>query len=284
VKIALFGQTGQVASELIRRAPENVALDVYGRDKAEFMMPALVRDVARKVRADVIVNATAYTAVDRAETEPEVADTVNGTSVRALAEAAAEIGVPLLHVSTDYVFDGGGQAARRPDEPMSPLSAYGRSKELGERGIKDSSARAAILRTSWVFSAHGTNFVKTMLRLGAANGELTIVADQIGGPTPAAAIADALYAVAGAMVDGHAGGVYHFSGAPDVSWADFAREIFRQSDIPAKVRDIPTSDFPRPAPRPMNSRLDCTTLEQEFGIARPDWKAGLAEVLKELRV
>jgi dTDP-4-dehydrorhamnose reductase len=284
MKIAVFGETGQVASELIRRAPAGVTLDIYGRNRAEFMVPDLVRDVARKVDADVIINAAAYTAVDRAETEPEVANVVNGVSVRALAEAAAEKDIPLLHVSSDYVFDGSGDTPRRPEDPTAPLSAYGRSKELGERGVIESNARHTILRTSWVFSAHGGNFVKTMLRLGATSTELTVVADQIGGPTPAAAIADALYVAAQAMVDGHNGGLYHFSGAPDASWADFAREIFRQADLPARVRDIPTTEFPRPAPRPLNSRLDCTSLERDFGVLRPDWKAGLADVLRDLRV
>ena len=284
MKIAVFGETGQVASELIRRAPAGVTLDIYGRNRAEFMVPDLVRDVARKVDADVIINAAAYTAVDRAETEPEVANVVNGVSVRALAEAAAEKDIPLLHVSSDYVFDGSGDTPRRPEDPTAPLSAYGRSKELGERGVIESNARHTILRTSWVFSAHGGNFVKTMLRLGSTSTELTVVADQIGGPTPAAAIADALYVAAQAMVDGHNGGLYHFSGAPDASWADFAREIFRQADLPARVRDIPTTEFPRPAPRPLNSRLDCTSLERDFGVLRPDWKAGLADVLRDLRV
>ena len=283
MKIAIFGETGQVASELIRRVPEGVALDVHGRTRAEFMMPDLVSEVARKVRADLIINAAAYTAVDRAETEPEVANTVNGASVTALAEAAAETGTPIIHVSSDYVFDGSGTAPKRPDEATAPLSAYGISKEAGEIGIRESGARHVVLRTSWVFSAHGGNFVKTMLRLGPSGNELAIVSDQIGGPTPAAAIADVLYDIGRAMVDGHEGGVYHFAGQPDASWADFAREIFRQADMRASVRDIPTTEFPRPAVRPLNSRLDCSSLERDFGIGRPDWKAGLSDVLKELR-
>ena len=141
----------------------------------------------------------------------------------------------------------------------------------------------AILRTSWVFSAHGNNFVKTMLGIGPERECLTIVADQIGGPTPAAAIADALLVVARTIMDGHEGGTYHFAGAPDVSWADFAREIFRQSDLATQVVDIPTTDYPTPARRPLNSRLDCESFSREFGIARPDWRAGLSDVLKELR-
>jgi dTDP-4-dehydrorhamnose reductase len=282
VKIAVLGETGQVATELIRCVPEDVELSVYGRDKAEFMMPELVRGVARKIEADVIINAAAYTAVDRAETEVSVAETINGHSVAALASAAAETGTPLVHVSTDYVFDGSGDTPHSPDEPTAPLGVYGRSKEIGEKAIQATDTPSAIMRTSWVFSAHGGNFVKTMLRLGAGNDELTIVSDQIGGPTPAADIAEALYVIARAMNDGHAGGVYHFSGAPSVSWADFAREIFRQSGLQPSVKDIPTTDFPRPAARPLNSRLDCSSLERDFGIVQPDWKAGLNKALKEL--
>ncbi|MEQ9039950.1 MAG: dTDP-4-dehydrorhamnose reductase [Silicimonas sp.] len=283
MKIAIFGETGQVASELIRRVPDGITLDVHGRARAEFMMPDLVSEVARKVRADLIINAAAYTAVDRAETEPDVANTVNGASVTALAEAAAETGTPIIHVSSDYVFDGSGSAPKRPEETTAPLSAYGISKEAGEIGIRESGARHVVLRTSWVFSAHGGNFVKTMLRLGTSGNELAIVSDQVGGPTPAAAIADALYDIGRAMADGHEGGVYHFAGLPDASWADFAREIFRQAGMCASVRDIPTTEFPRPAVRPLNSRLDCSSLERDFGIGRPDWKAGLSDVLKELQ-
>ena len=280
--VAVFGETGQVATELIRRAPANVELDVFGRARAEFMVPDLVRDVVRNVKSDVIINAAAYTAVDRAETEPEVAETINGTSVRALAETAAEIGIPVLHVSTDYVFDGSGEQPWEPDQPTAPLGAYGRSKEIGEAGIRAAAGRFAILRTSWVFSAHGGNFVKTMLRLGPANEQMSIVHDQIGGPTPAADISDALYVMARAMCDGHTGGMFHFSGAPDTSWAGFAREIFRQAGLTTSVKDIPTSEFPRPAKRPLNSRLDCTSIKRDFGIDRPDWSRGLTSVLKEL--
>ena len=282
MKVAVFGETGQVATELIRRAPAEADLDVFGRARAEFMVPDLVRDIVRNVKSDVIINAAAYTAVDRAETEPDVAETINGTSVRALAEAAAEIGIPVLHVSTDYVFDGSGEQPWEPDQPTAPLGAYGRSKEIGEAGIRAAAGRFAILRTSWVFSAHGGNFVKTMLRLGPANEQMSIVHDQIGGPTPAADISDALYVMARAMCDGHPGGTYHFSGAPDTSWAGFAREIFRQAGLATIVNDIPTSEFPRPAKRPLNSRLDCTSIKRDFGIDRPDWSKGLTDVVKEL--
>jgi dTDP-4-dehydrorhamnose reductase len=148
--------------------------------------------------------------------------------------------------------------------------------------VRDAAGRHAILRTSWVFSAHGANFVKTMLRLSETRDSVSVVADQIGGPTPAAAIADACLTLAGRLAHGAPGGTYHFAGAPDVSWADFAREIFRQSARDVSVTDIATADYPTPAKRPANSRLDCTTLQREHGIERPDWREGLAEVLKEL--
>lgn len=283
MRLGVFGTTGQVATELQRRVPEHVTLEMIGRNQADFNIPDSVYSCARALRVDAFINAVAYTQVDRAEEEPNVANAVNGVSVGALAEAAAESGTPLVHLSTDYVFDGTGDVARAPDAPAHPLGQYGRSKLLGETLLKERGACAAIVRTSWVFSAHGGNFVKTMLRLGRERDRLTIVGDQIGGPTPAAAIADMCFEIADALSKGHAGGTHHFSGAPDVSWADFAREIFRQAGLGCDVVDIPTTDYPTPAQRPLNSRLDCSTLTTEFGIARPDWREGLKDVLKDLQ-
>jgi len=282
MRLVLFGRTGQVATEVQRRLPEGVALELLGREEADFARPTDVFNAARSLQADAVINAVAYTAVDKAETETDLAETVNGASVTALARACAETGTPLVHISTDYVFAGDGTRVWEPDDPTHPLGAYGRSKLIGEEGIRDSGARHAILRTSWVFSAHGANFVKTMLRLGAEREELRIVADQIGGPTPAAAIADACLTLARGLSEGRDGGTYHFSGRPDASWADFAREIFGQAELPTRVIDIPTTEYPTPARRPLNSRMDCTSIEAEFGVARPDWKAGLRDVLAEL--
>jgi len=229
-----------------------------------------------------VINAAAYTAVDRAETEEALAQTVNGAAPAAMAKAAARRGLPFLQISTDYVFDGAGTAPRKPGDPVAPLGAYGRSKLAGEAGVREAGGTHVILRTSWVFSAHGTNFVKTMLRLAESRDKLTVVADQVGGPTPAAAIADALFAMAkGLAVDPGLSGTYHFSGAPDVSWADFAREIFRQSGRATLVEDIPSAAYPTPARRPANSRLDCASLAA-FGLARPDWRAHLSDILTEL--
>ena len=283
MKIAVFGKSGQVASELQRRAPAGVTLQCIGRDEVDFISPEHLAGAARGLDADIIINAVAFTAVDRAETEPEAAQAINATSVAALAEVAAERKLPLVQISTDYVFDGSGDMPRAPDAPVAPLGVYGATKLAGEIAIRESGALAVVLRTSWVFSAHGANFVKTMLRLGAERDRVTIVADQIGGPTPAAAIADVCFKVAEQLGEGKPGGTHHFSGAPDVSWADFAREIFAQSGMLTEVEDIPTTDFPTPAQRPLNSRLDCSGFQRDFGIERPDWKAGLADVLAELR-
>lgn len=282
MKIALFGATGQVATEVQRQVPIGIELDVIGRDRADFLEPGAIAAIARTLAADAVINAVAYTAVDAAEDEAEIAHIINASAVETLAHNLSAIGVPLVHISTDYVFPGHGTSPWSPADAVGPLGAYGASKLAGENAIRQFAFRYAILRTSWVFSAHGNNFVKTMLRLGRERDRLTIVADQVGGPTPAAAIADACLTIAKALADGHTGGTYHFSGAPDVSWADFAREIFRQSGLNPEVVDIPSSEFPTKASRPLNSRLDCSSLEADFGIPRPDWRAALRDVLDEL--
>ena len=284
MKVAVFGKTGQVATELARRALKGVSVETIGRDRADFSKPDQVATVAQDIGADAVINAVAYTAVDKAEEEPELANLVNGTSVARLAEVCSERALPLVHISTDYVFEGGGTTPWTPDAPTNPQGAYGVSKNLGERAIQDLNAKdQVILRTSWVFSAHGNNFVKTMLKYGAERPELRVVADQIGGPTPAADIADACLTIAQALTKGQTGGTYHFSGAPDASWADFANEIMSQAELPARIAAIPTTEWPTPAMRPLNSRMDCGTLKQDFGIDRPDWRIGLAAVLKELQ-
>lgn len=282
MKLAMFGSNGQVATEVRRRTPDGITLEVIGRDRADFANPEQVRDVARVLSVDAVINAAAYTAVDQAEDEPELATTINGTSVGALAEACADTGAALVHLSTDYVFSGAGTKAWTPEDTTDPQGAYGKSKLAGEMELSKFAGAVATLRTSWVFSAHGNNFVKTMLRLGAERDRLTIVADQIGGPTPAADIADACLTIAAALAEGQKGGSYHFAGAPNVSWADFAREIFQQSGLGPEIVDIPSTEFPTKADRPLNSRLDCSSLDADFGIERPDWRVGLAHVLEDL--
>lgn len=278
--LLIFGRTGQVALELARLAPDARFL---GRDEADLADPAACAASILAARPAAVINAAAYTAVDRAESDQGTARLVNAEAPGAMARACAELGIPLVHVSTDYVFDGSGTAARAENAPTGPLGVYGQTKLDGERLIAAAGGQWAVMRTSWVFSAHGTNFVRTMRRLGAERGRLTIVADQVGGPTPAADIAAALLAMARAMIaDPSKGGIYHFAGAPDVSWADFAREIFARSGLSPQVVDIPTSAYPTPARRPLNSRLDCSAISRDFGIPRPDWREGLDRVIQEL--
>jgi len=279
MRILVFGKTGQVATELQRQAP----VTALGRDQADLSNPQVCADIIATTDANIIINAAAYTAVDKAEDDVQLANVVNGDAPGAMALAAAARGIPFLHISTDYVFNGSGTQARKPNDAVDPLGVYGRSKLLGEERVQSAGGSYAVLRTSWVFSAHGANFVKSMLRLGADRDALSIVSDQIGGPTPAADIAATLLRMAGAFAGGTGkAGTYHYAGTPAVSWADFAREIFTQSGLNVRVNDIPSSDYPTPAKRPLNSRLDGSTLAADYGINPPDWKTGLRKVLTEL--
>ncbi len=280
MRLLVFGQTGQVARELARRLPDGASARFLGRGDADLADPAAC--AAAIGDCDAVINAAAFTAVDKAEAEEAAATVVNGVAPAAMARECAAQGVPFLHISTDYVFDGAGDLAFDPDHPTAPLGAYGRSKLAGEVGVRAAGGSHLILRTSWVVSAHGANFVKTMLRLGAERASLNVVADQIGGPTPAADIADALIVAAQALVGGAKGGTHHFAGAPDTSWAGFARQIMAGAGLSCQINEIPSSAYPTPAKRPLNSRLDCSAFQAAFGIARPDWRAGLDLILQEL--
>lgn len=278
----VFGESGQVATAL-RAQAGNADVICLGRDQADLGTPDMLRAVIDATDADVIINAAAYTAVDKAETDPDHAEQVNHLAVGTMARAAAKRGIPLLHISTDYVFPGDGDQPWHPGDETGALSVYGATKRRGEEALEIAGGPHAILRTSWVFSATGNNFVKTMLRLGADRDALTIVGDQIGGPTAADDIARALLTMAEAFANGTGTtGIYHFASAPDCTWADFATEIFAQAGLTCAVTPIPTTDYPTPATRPLNSRLDCATLETDYGITRPDWRVSLAATLKDL--
>lgn len=282
MKIAVFGKSGQVATEL---ALLNSAHQVtcFGRAEADFLSPNGLAEVAQSIDCDAMINAAAYTAVDKAEEDEAAAMAINGQSPGRLAKIAADRDIPLVHISTDYVFDGAGTAPFAPGDATGPLGVYGTSKLAGEAAVTAAGGRFGILRTSWVFSAHGANFLKTMLRLGADRDALRIVADQVGGPTPAGAIAAACVRMAEALAEDQSkAGVYHFSGAPDASWADFARAIFDEAGLTVAVEDIPTADYPTPAKRPLNSRLDCRATAAAFGIERPDWRAAIGPILRAL--
>ena len=282
MRLLVFGKTGQVATELRALAAPDLTITALGRDQADLEDPAACAALIAGTKADAVINAAAYTAVDAAEEDEARATRINGDAPGAMADAAAKRALPFLHISTDYVFDGQGTRAFAPSDPTAPLNAYGRSKLAGEEAIRASDGPHAILRTSWVFSAHGSNFVKTMLRLSETRDALNVVDDQIGGPTPADAIAQALVTMARAMIQGQPGGTYHFAGQPPTSWADFARETFAQAGRAVNVTGIPTSDYPTPATRPLNSRLDCSAITTDFGIIPPDWTAGLHRTIKAL--
>ncbi len=279
MSILVFGKNGQVGSAL-SRLPGVIALD---RGQADLCDAGACAQIIARTDARAVINAAAYTAVDRAETETDQAHLINAIAPGVLARAAAQRGLPFVHLSTDYVFDGSGSAAWRPGDRPAPLGVYGASKLAGERAVKDAGGRYVILRTSWVFSETGGNFVKTMLRLAAQNTRLNVVCDQRGGPTSARSIAQAcLKAVDGLDKNPGLSGVYHFSGAPETSWADFARAIFDQAGVTVQVQDIPSSDYPTPAKRPINSVLNNDDFLNRFDIQRPDWRADLAVVLADL--
>ncbi|WP_037256105.1 dTDP-4-dehydrorhamnose reductase [Roseobacter sp. SK209-2-6] len=277
--ILVFGKTGQLARELA--AYDNVTC--LGRGEADLTDPAACAAAIKAHAPAAVINAAAYTAVDKAEEEEALATVINGESPGAMAEACAALGIPFVTVSTDYVFDGSGTTPWQAGDAVAPVNAYGRSKLAGEEATRAAGGTHAILRCSWVVSCHGGNFVKTMLRLGAEREALTIIADQIGAPTPARDLARACLEMAGQLQqDPGKSGTYHLQGRPEVSWAGFAREIFAQANVACTVTDIPTTDYPTPAARPLNSRLDCTALENVFGISQPDWRQGLSEILKDL--
>ena len=282
MRILVIGRTGQLAREIARRAPGAALL---GREEADLSDPAACAAAVRRhaAEADAVVNAAAWTAVDAAEAEEGAARVVNADAPGAMAAECAALKLPFLHVSTDYVFDGSGTAPWREDDAPAPLGAYGRTKLEGERAVAAAGGSHAVLRTSWVVSAHGANFAKTMLRLGAERAELRVVDDQVGAPTPAADLAAALLAMAGRMgAPEPPSGVFHLESGPHVSWAGLAERIMERAGLACRIVPIPSRDYPTPAPRPLNSRLDGTRLRAAFGLGPVDWRPGLDAILDEL--
>jgi dTDP-4-dehydrorhamnose reductase len=283
--VLVVGETGQLARELARAAwAPGVEVTCAGRDIIDLARPETANAVVAAMKPGVVVNAAAYTAVDKAESDADQAFLVNRDGPAALARAAAAVGAPVIHVSTDYVFDGTKDGAYTEDDPVAPVSVYGRSKEAGERAVREAAERHVILRTAWVYSPFGNNFVKTMLRLGAEREELRVVADQHGCPTAAADIAAAIVRLAGAD---HGWGTYHYSGAGPTTWHGFAEAIFtgaaaRGAKVPARVTAIGTADYPTPAVRPANSVLDCTRIDRVHGIVARNWREALEDCLDAL--
>ena len=292
MKILVTGRGGQVARALAERGSmrgSEIDLKFVQRPRLDLADPESIARVIGEVQPELIVSAAAYTAVDKAEDEPELAMAVNGEAPGHIGRAAAQVGAGVLHLSTDYVFDGSGEEPWTESDRTGPLGLYGRSKLAGEQALAASGARHAIIRTAWVYSPFGANFVKTMLRLAEERDELTIVADQYGNPTSAHDIADALLAVVGSWADDPQPGaspVYHFGGTGSTNWADFARAIFAESEKhggpTARVRDIPSSEFPTRATRPANSRLDSSLFAETFGYRSPRWRDSLASVVDRL--
>jgi len=283
--LLVFGTTGQLGLDLQRRVGGDAPFVFLGRDRADLEDPETCAEAIRSLRPGAVINAAAYTAVDRAEDDEERARTINAVAPGAMAKACAAINAPFVHVSTDYVFDGSGTEPWPPSAPTAPLSAYGRTKAAGEDAIRQTGAPHAILRTSWVISAHGNNFLKTMLRLGAERETLAVVADQIGAPTPSYDLAGACLTIARRLIeDKSLSGTYHFQGSPTASWADVARTIFAKSGLHCAVNDIETKAYPTPARRPLNARLDCSSTEATFDLSQPDWRQGIGFILADLGV
>ena len=279
--ILVFGKTGQVAREL-QRFSGVIALS---REDVDLSVPEDCASIIHEYSPKAVINAAAYTDVEGAENEELRAIYINGEAPTAMAMACSKMDIPLLHLSTDYVFDGTGDRPWSPEDPINPKNAYGRSKLAGEMGVRAIGGVHVILRTSWVVSANGSNFIKTILRLSEARDELKVVCDQIGGPTPARDIATACVNIVAQLTEHpEKSGTYHYSGMPDVSWAEFASVICAESGNDVKITPVLTTEFPSAASRPLNSRLDTSDLTSVFGITRPDWRVGLKEILKELEI
>lgn len=289
-RILVIGRTGQLALSLAERAPfHGLELTFAGRPDVDLVNPNSLRNAVRRSGASIIVNAAAYTAVDQAEEEPEAAAQLNAAAPGQLAEAARESGARLIHVSTDYVFHGSGERPWTEDDPTGPQSVYGRTKLEGEEAIRARLEAHVIVRTAWVYSPFGKNFVKTMLELGRSRPALRVVGDQWGNPTCALDLADGLLrmiAVWRDSPDQGLGATYHLAGTGTTNWADFTREIFAQSRAlggpSAEVAAISSAEWPAKAPRPMNSRLDSTLFERTFGFRAPPWRDALTPVVERL--
>lgn len=286
--LLVTGAQGQVGREVCAQAPGfGWRVAALGHGALDITRGPEVTACLARLRPGLVINAAAYTAVDRAESEPEHAFAVNGTAPGHLAQGCAGLGIPLFHLSTDYVFDGPSARPWRETDPVHPLGVYGRSKWAGEEAVRQRLERHLILRTAWVFSPHGHNFVKTMLRLGRERDELAVVADQTGSPTAAADVAHALLTLATRLDRGGLWGTYHYAGFPPATWHGLAEAVFRHG-VPAllprapRVRPIPSAEYPTPARRPLFSVLDCTAIRERQGISAPAWEPALVRVLAAL--
>ena len=284
----VFGQSGQVAQSIAKLAPnhKNLRIVQIGRDQADFINPQSVADHILSNRPLVVINAVAYTKVDQAESDETNAVLVNATTPHLIALACQQVGAALIHISTDYVFAGDAQTPYLEDAPVAPTGAYGRTKAQGEQAVRTALSRHVILRTAWVFSSTGQNFVKTMLRLN--RDLIRVVDDQRGNPTPADAIADAALSMAARIVGGTPGpwGTFHFSGTPDTTWFGFAQAIFAEAEklgrTAPKLEPITTDQYPTPARRPAWSVLDNGKIKRDWNISAPDWRQALPGIVRTI--
>lgn len=291
MRIAVTGREGQVVRSLVERSQGLSGIDVVpvGRPELDLLRPETVLPALSAAHPDIVVSAAAYTAVDKAEDEPEAAAAVNAAGAGKVAEAAAALGVPVIHLSTDYVFAGDGERPYDEDDRPEPQGVYGRTKLAGERAVAAANPRHAILRTAWVYSPFGKNFVKTMLFLAGTRDVVSVVADQFGNPTSALDIADAILAIAPQLI-GEAPasrfGVFHLAGTGTTHWAGLAARVFETSRALggpwARVEEIATADFPTKARRPANSRLSTERLREVFGWQAPDWRVSCDAVVRRL--
>ncbi|MFC5422562.1 MAG: dTDP-4-dehydrorhamnose reductase [Stutzerimonas stutzeri] len=290
MRVTVTGQSGQVVLSMLERAPQGVTVTALGRPALDLKQLDSIDSAIAASQPDLVVNAAAFTAVDLAETEEATARTVNGAAAGEVARAAAGLGVPVIQISTDYVFDGSVDRPYREDDPVAPISVYGRSKLAGEEAVAAANPNHAILRTAWVYSPFGKNFVKTMLRLAETCDEVGVVADQAGCPTSALDIAGAIFAVGRNLLDRPGDpslrGVFHMGAQGEAVWADVAKAIFAERERlggkPVRVKRIATADYPTPARRPANSRLDSSKLKMVHGAGLPYWQASLASCVRRL--
>ncbi|EME7879768.1 dTDP-4-dehydrorhamnose reductase [Enterobacter hormaechei] len=293
MNILLFGKTGQVGWELQRSlAPLGnlIALDVHSKDYCgDFSNPEGIAETVRNIKPDVIVNAAAHTAVDKAESEPEFAQLLNATSVEAIAKEAAKIGAWVVHYSTDYVFPGDGETPWSETDATAPLNVYGQTKLDGEKALQDNCPNHLIFRTSWVYAGKGNNFAKTMLRLAKERKELSVINDQVGAPTGAELLADCTaHAIRVAMSKPEVAGLYHLVASETTTWYDYAALVFEEAQKAGvelaieKLNAVPTTAYPTPARRPHNSRLNTMKFQQNFNLVLPAWQVGVKRMLAEL--
>lgn len=291
MRIAVTGSQGQIVRSLLERASENDAeIFPLARPHLDLAEPSTILPAVESVAPEIIVNAAAYTAVDKAEAEEPLAHRINGAGAGAVARAAERLGIPVIHFSTDYVFDGTCDRPYREDDSTAPINAYGRSKRAGEQEVMEATQHHVILRTSWVYSPFGANFVRTMLRLGETREHVSVVADQIGRPTSALDIADAILAVCrklqGRPGDERLFGIFHMAGAGATNWADFAEAIFAEAALharrPVTVTRIASGQYETAARRPANSRLDTQKLTEIYEITLPSWQSSLSPVIIRL--